>query len=45
MEDIENVEAQKQSKHEKSESRVYEGPVTRSRGPVPEYEWVMKKGV
>ena len=23
----------------------YQGPVTRSRGPVAEYEWVMKQGM
>ena len=34
------------SKNEKSERRVqYTGPTTRSRGPVSEYEWVIKKGV
>ena len=46
MEQIEKVGILEQSKQGKSENiRVYEGPITRSRGPVPEYEWVMRKGV
>ena len=39
-------ELQEPSVHAENERvRLYRGPTTRSRGPVPEYEWVMQKGV
>ena len=39
-------ELQEPSVHAENERvRLYRGPATRSRGPVPEYEWVMRKGV
>ena len=46
VEDTERVEVREQSMHEERERvRIYEGPVTRSRGPVLDCEWVLRKAI